>query len=75
MLHKPDYVLMDVRLDGGRDGIAAAMAIRERIKTRLIFCTGSSEPSTMKRINETYPFEILIKPIDPEALGAALTRE
>jgi DNA-binding NarL/FixJ family response regulator len=75
VLHKPYYVLMDVRLEGDRDGIAAAMAIRERIKTRIIYCTGSNEPSTMKRINEAHPFETLIKPIDPEALGAALTRE
>jgi DNA-binding NarL/FixJ family response regulator len=75
MLHKPDYVLMDVRLEGDEDGVAAAMAISERISTRVIYCTGSNEPASIKRINEDHPFDILIKPIDPNALGSALTRE
>jgi CheY-like chemotaxis protein len=74
-LHKPDYVLMDVRLEGDDDGVAAAMAIAERIETRIIYCTGSNEPPNIKRINEDHPFELLIKPIDPNALGAALMRE
>jgi DNA-binding NarL/FixJ family response regulator len=74
LLHSPDYVLMDVRLEGDEDGVAAAIAIARHITTRFIYCTGSSEPATIKRINEDHPFDILIKPIDPNALGIALTR-
>jgi two-component system, response regulator PdtaR len=69
---QPTYVLMDVRLEGDKDGVDAALAIHEKISTRFIYCTGSSEPSMLKRIGEDHPFAILIKPIDPKELGAAL---
>jgi DNA-binding NarL/FixJ family response regulator len=75
----PDYVLMDVRLEGDKDGVDAALAIhdalsaiRGEVKTRIIYCTGSSEPSTLLRINSDHPFAVLIKPIAPADLGAAL---
>lgn len=71
---KPDCILMDVRLDGDRDGIDAALEICRSIKTRVIYITGSSEASTIARINEDHPFAILIKPIDPDDLGKALMR-
>lgn len=72
---KPTHVLMDVRLDGPRDGVDAAMEIHAALDTRIIYCTGSSEPSTLKRIGEDHPFEVLFKPIDPELLGEALLRQ
>jgi DNA-binding NarL/FixJ family response regulator len=72
--HSPTHVLMDVRLDGPRDGVDAAMAIQALIDTRIIYCTGSSEPSTVMRIHTDHPFEILFKPIDPQLLGEALMR-
>ena len=72
--HHPTHVLMDVRLDGARDGVDAAMAIQAEIDTRIIYCTGSSETSTVSRINSDHPFAILFKPIDPQQLGQALLR-
>ncbi|MEQ1783834.1 MAG: response regulator [Hyphomonadaceae bacterium] len=75
----PDYILMDVRLEGEKDGVDAAIAIHERllaihqkVKARIIYCTGSSEASTLSRISADHPFAILIKPIEPTELGAAL---
>ncbi|HEV7691094.1 MAG TPA: response regulator [Hyphomonadaceae bacterium] len=72
--HNPTHVLMDVRLDGVRDGVDAANVIQGEIVTRIIYCTGSSEPSTVSRINGDHPFAILFKPIDPQLLGQALMR-
>lgn len=71
---RPSHVLMDVRLEGDGDGVDAAMAIEALMDTRIIYCTGSSEPSTVERINADHPFEILFKPIDPNLLGEALLR-
>jgi hypothetical protein len=34
-----------------------------------------AEPSTLERINEDHPFDILIKPIDPAELGRAMARK
>lgn len=72
---KPTHVLMDVRLDGKKDGIDAALAIHPVIDTRIIYCTGSSEPSTVSRIQTDHPFDVLFKPIDPKLLGEALLRQ
>jgi len=69
----PDFVLMDVRLGGKRDGVDVAQAIHDRTETiRVIFITGSNEPPTIKRINEDHPHRILIKPISPAQLQEAL---
>ena len=72
--HHPTHVLMDVRLDGDEDGVDAALAIWREFITRIIYCTGSSEPSTVARINQDHPFEILFKPVSPQKLGEALLR-
>lgn len=72
--HHPTHVLMDVRLDGPKDGIDAAHEIQAAMDTRIIFCTGSSEPSTVDRINNDHPFGILFKPIDPQQLGQILLK-
>ena len=72
--HQPTHILMDVRLDGDGDGVEAAIAIQSEIKTRIIYCTGSSETSTVARIQQDHPFEILFKPVDPKLLGEALRR-
>jgi len=72
ILTRPDVILMDVRLEGDRDGIDAAIEICRSIETKLIYITGSSESPTIERINEDHPFAILIKPIDPAELGRAL---
>jgi DNA-binding NarL/FixJ family response regulator len=70
--HRPDIILMDMRLDGERDGVDAAKEIAQTLQTRFIYVTGSSEPSAINRINEDHPFRILIKPVDPAALQSAI---
>jgi CheY-like chemotaxis protein len=42
-MHRPDLVLMDIRLKGEMDGIAAAQEIRRRFRTPVIFLTAYSE--------------------------------
>ncbi|HEY1125462.1 MAG TPA: response regulator [Sphingobium sp.] len=63
--HRPDLVLMDVRLDGERDGVDAAMEIHRNIKIPVIFLTGSREDMTIARINEDHPAGLLFKPVSP----------
>jgi DNA-binding NarL/FixJ family response regulator len=72
--HQPTHILMDVRLEGERDGIDAAIEIQTFAAPRIIYCTGSSETSTVNRINADHPFDILFKPVSPQLLGEALTR-
>jgi DNA-binding NarL/FixJ family response regulator len=63
--HRPDLVLMDVRLSGDRDGVDAAMAIHQSMRTPVIFLTGSREDMMIARINKDHPAGILFKPVSP----------
>ena len=61
--HRPDIVLMDVRLRGEEDGVDAALAIHESTGSKVIFITGSREPATMARIELDHATAVLFKPI------------
>ncbi|MBR9806749.1 MAG: response regulator [Alphaproteobacteria bacterium] len=70
---KPDYVLMDMRLKGQRDGVDVAMEIHKaRPQTKIVYITGSDDPGTMERIHEDHPHDILLKPINPAQLKSVL---
>ena len=70
---KPDVVLMDIRLSGGRDGIAAATEIRRRFGIRTIFVTANTDPSAMQRARSIGPAGVLQKPLTPDRLKAQLS--
>lgn len=72
--HRPDIVLMDVQLDRGGDGVAAAAEIVRAIPTKIIFVTGSTDAATMARIMAETPFAAMVKPVDPVELGQVLER-
>jgi len=69
---RPALVLMDVRLDGEKDGVDAAIAIHETVGSKVIFVTGSREPATMERIQLDHPAGVLFKPISDRQLRQAI---
>lgn len=72
--HRPDIVLMDVRLKGEADGVDAALEIHESVGAKVIFITGSREPSTMARIQQDHPAGVLFKPIYGQQLRLAIEK-
>lgn len=72
--HRPDVVLMDVRLKGEADGVDAALAIHDSVGAKVIFITGSREPSTMARIQQDHPAGVLFKPIYGQQLRLAIEK-
>lgn len=66
----PDYVLMDVRLQGKRDGVNVALKVFETMPgIKIIYVTGSNEPPTLARIDEDHPYAVLIKPVGERDLA------
>jgi len=55
MDNQPDVVLMDVNLDGGREGIEAARWLREVCYTAIVFVTSYNDHDTVERIHEQVP--------------------
>jgi len=68
----PDLVLMDIRLAGRLDGIAASAAIREELEIAVVFLTSHSDRETLRRATHTAPLGYLLKPFQPTELKCAI---
>jgi CheY-like chemotaxis protein len=72
--HKPDAVIMDVRLKDGHDGLLTADAIRALHRTPIVFCTGYSDIRTVERIRQFGAAQCLFKPVKAHELAYAILR-
>jgi CheY-like chemotaxis protein len=55
MENLPDIVLMDINLEGGREGIEAARWLREVCDIPVVFITAYADSGTLERIHEQVP--------------------
>ena len=55
MSDQPDVVLMDVCLEGGREGIEVARRLREVCDATIVFVTGYADRATIDRIQGRVP--------------------
>ena len=62
-LHRPELILMDIRLEGDLDGIDAARKIREFLPSPIIFMSGYLDRSTRERAAALQPLAFLAKPV------------
>jgi DNA-binding response OmpR family regulator len=71
--HKPDVVLLDINLKGdGLDGIDVCRLAIEMTKTKVVIITAYSDAETRQRALAAGADEIMIKPINENALLAVL---
>jgi PAS domain S-box-containing protein len=69
---RPDLVLMDIRLDGPMDGVAAAQQIRDRSQVPVVYLTAYADDDTLRRARVTEPFGYVLKPFDERELRTAV---
>jgi CheY-like chemotaxis protein len=69
---RPDLVLMDIRLRGQRDGIDAAIAIRERFDIPSLIISAHADASARERAAPAQVLGFIPKPFDRALLEAAL---
>jgi len=69
---RPDVVLMDIRIKGQTDGIAAAQELRERFGTPIIFLTAHADARTLARAKSTEPSGYLLKPVKSSELKVSI---
>ena len=70
----PDVVLMDVNLEGGREGIEAAKRLREACDVPIVFVTACKDRDTVARIHRVVPgAPVLGKPVWRDRLADAVT--
>lgn len=69
---KPDLVMLDILLQGKRDGIDLARIIREQYKIPFIFLTSYGDRETVERAKSVLPDGYLLKPFTDKDLFAAI---
>ncbi len=66
--HKPDVILMDIRLEGEMDGIDAMMEIAKFSTVPVIYLSGNSDIENKERAAKTNMLAFFVKPIHFEQL-------
>jgi len=69
---KPDLVLMDIRIEGEIDGIAAAEEIHRAYGLPVVFLTGSVDEGTYRRARMAAQYGYVLKPFHERDLLMAL---
>lgn len=62
--HRPDLVLMDVRIEGEEDGISLAGRVRDAFDIPVVFLTAYADPATLERARGAAPLGYIVKPFD-----------
>jgi PAS domain S-box-containing protein len=71
-VHRPDLVLMDIRIQGEMDGIETAALIGQRDRTPVVYLTSHSDDSTLARATVTGAYGYLLKPFEDRDLRTAI---
>ena len=69
---RPDLALMDIRLAGAMDGIAAAERARDRLGLPVVFLTAYADEDTLERAKFAEAFGYLLKPFQDRELRTTI---
>lgn len=68
----PDLILVDIHLNGERDGVQLVERLNEKNPTPVIFITSYKDKETIDRAKLTDPYAYIVKPYDKGTLQAAI---
>lgn len=70
----PDLVILDIGLQGQKDGIDLANSINLNSKVPFVYVTGNSDDATIHRAKQTAPLGFIFKPFDEEIFTHQLSK-
>jgi len=65
---QPDLILMDINIDGDKDGIETAAIIHQTNKIPVIFITSMQDDATFERAKSASPYAFITKPFSAKKL-------
>ncbi len=68
----PDILLVDINLQGKKDGIELVEALQLKVNLPVAFITANSDAATYDRAKKTHPHAFLVKPFTTSNLLAAV---
>jgi PAS domain S-box-containing protein len=69
---RPDVVLMDINIDGDKNGFEVAQILKDSVDTPVIYMTASEDDELNQRIVETTPYGFLKKPVRLDDLKSTI---
>lgn len=69
---QPNLALMDMRLDGGMDGVETAQALKDRFRIPVIYLTAYADQATLDRAKVTQPYGYIVKPFGERDLQVSI---
>ncbi|MBX2904099.1 MAG: LytTR family transcriptional regulator DNA-binding domain-containing protein [Chitinophagales bacterium] len=69
---KPDFLLVDIILEGEKDGVDLANEINKYFAIPFIFLTANSDAGTVNRAKQVNPFAYLVKPFTENDLYSSI---
>lgn len=72
IVHKPDLILMDIRLKGFQDGIETAYLVGGEFEVPFVFLSAYSDDETLARALGTRAYGYLVKPFDDKTLRTTI---
>ena len=69
---RPDLILMDIMLEGEKDGIETAQEINKNRRIPIIYLTALTDVDTYLKAVRTEPHKYLMKPVEIESLERAI---
>ncbi len=64
----PDIALLDINIEGDKDGIEVAQIIREKYHIPFIYLTSHSDKATLDKAKATLPYGYILKPFNEKDL-------
>ncbi len=68
----PDLILMDISLDGGRDGVEVVRELNRHMDVPVIYITAHGDSKTVERAKQTAPFGYLHKPFSENEIHSTI---
>jgi len=72
VVHKPDLILMDIRLKGFQDGIETAYIVGGEFEVPFVFLSAFSDDETLARALGTRAYGYLVKPFEEKSLRTTI---
>jgi len=69
---EPELVLLDISIEGTKDGIDIAEIIKEKYDIPFLFLTSHSDEHTLSRATTTNPYGYIVKPFDEQDLKTSI---
>lgn len=69
---QPNIILMDISINGQKNGIEMSYLINEKYNIPIVYVTGNTDKKTISEANKTNPLHIISKPIDEDTLVKAI---